>query len=111
MFKFKAGDYVEGISNNYGITDKKMYMAQVIEINEKNNEMRIRILKHEKQNFINDEYWVGNSCEDFKLVCKFEQAEEIENNNVYSRINEILDYLGVNEIQFNNITITRKKGE
>ena len=64
--KFKVGDEIKGISNNYGITNKDMKRGKVIGI-PSNGKINIEVLEHI------DSYWIGETFtflgdEDFELV-------------------------------------------
>ena len=48
--KFKVGDKIRGISNEYGITNKDMYLGEVKEVN--TDFIRILVLRHKHSNKI-----------------------------------------------------------
>lgn len=75
MSKFKVGDIVKGINNNYLITDTKMTRATVVEIGVESewwtperwgDIIKIEILDHHTKSHIGGRYIVN--AEDFELV-------------------------------------------
>ncbi len=64
--KFKVGDKIKGLKNDYGITDENMYLARVEETN--GNSMKIVVLEHECPSCIGWIFTVYNSEDKFKLV-------------------------------------------
>lgn len=64
--KFKVGDIIKGLKNDYGITDENMYLARVEETN--GNSMKIVVLEHECPSCIGGIFTVYNSEDKFKLV-------------------------------------------
>ena len=65
MAKFKVGDTVRGITENYGITDTKMTAAKVIRVYDRYIE--VKILEHENFKEIGHTYSALYE-EDFELV-------------------------------------------
>lgn len=64
--KFKVGNKIKGLKNDYGITDENMYLARVEETN--GNSMKIVVLEHECPSCIGGIFNVSNSEDKFKLV-------------------------------------------
>lgn len=68
MVNFQIGDKVRGITTKYGYTDKRMTLAEVIDIKEYERKIRIKVIKHEKNQAIGNSFWV--SAVDFELVAE-----------------------------------------
>lgn len=66
MARFKVGDIVRGIADNYGVTNTKMTAAEVTRIFD-GNFIEVKILKHEEKYEIGRTY-DGLREEDFELV-------------------------------------------
>lgn len=65
MNKFKVGDFIKGLPNEYAITNEKMRLAEVLRVN--NKEMNIQILSHKNREEEGCTYNVINSADYFKL--------------------------------------------
>ena len=97
--KFKVGDKIKGLKNDYGITDENMYLARVEETS--GNSMKIVVLEHECPSCIGGIFDVSNSEDEFKLVKRkngkffkklpnnFTGTLEVENGFIVEK--EILD--------------------
>ena len=64
--KFKVGDKVKGISNEYNITNKDMYLGEIKEANE--DSIRILVLKHKNSMVIGETYYALNPEGNFEIV-------------------------------------------
>lgn len=65
---FKVGDKIRGLKNNhYDITNEEMELAEVININKRTGEMRIKILKHKSWKG-SPTFTVDNSSKKFELI-------------------------------------------
>ena len=73
--KFEVGDLVKGISWMYGITNERMTLAEVLEVDDVFNSMRIKILEHKFEKNIGKKFWVANSTKHFKLVEKKQDSK------------------------------------
>lgn len=70
--KFKVGDKIRGISDNYKIANKAMTLASVLEVIKipvkKYEHMDIKIIEHTDKTKIGLTYWVYNLDTEFELV-------------------------------------------
>jgi hypothetical protein len=74
---FKTGDRITGLAcNGYSITNEDMYEAEVIEASDYNDEMKIKIIRHELSSKIGRIERVSNSAKRFKKL--FNEAEAAE---------------------------------
>lgn len=97
--KFKVGDKIRGISNEYGITNKDMYLGEVKEVNK--DFIRILVLRHKHSNEIGSIYTAYFPKGEFeilkskkrkffkKLPNDFTGTLEVENGYIVEK--EILD--------------------
>lgn len=64
--KFKVGDKVKGLSDNYGITNTDMYLGKVKYVTE--NGIGILVLKHKNPGFERDTYFAFRPEGKFEIV-------------------------------------------
>lgn len=64
--KFKVGDKIKGLKNDYGITNENMHLARVEDTN--GDSMRILVLEHLHPEYVGEIFSVRNSAYGFKLV-------------------------------------------
>lgn len=64
--KFKVGDKVKGISYEYNITNKDMYLGEIIGICTKTVE--IKVLKHKNRLYVGKKYYAPNPEGKFEIV-------------------------------------------
>ncbi len=66
---FEVGDKIKGKKNNdYGITNEQMTLAVVIEVDDADGDMNIKILEHNDKDQNGKEFWVKNTTDYFELV-------------------------------------------
>lgn len=64
--KFKVGDKIKGISDKYNITNKDMYLGEIIGISTKTVE--IKVLKHKNRLYVGQKYYALNPEGKFEIV-------------------------------------------
>ena len=64
--KFKVGDKIRGISDEYNITNKDMYLGEVKKVEE--DCIRILVLEHKNSNVIGETYCAFNPEGNFEIV-------------------------------------------
>lgn len=64
--KFKVGDKIKGISDEYNITNKDMYLGEIKEVNE--DCIRILVLEHKNSMLIGVTYYAFNPEGNFEIV-------------------------------------------
>lgn len=64
--KFKVGDKIRGISDEYNITNKDMYLGEVKKVEEYC--IKILVLKHKNLNVIGETYYAFNPEGNFEIV-------------------------------------------
>lgn len=64
--KFKVGDRIRGINDRYSITNKDMYLGEVI--NKQTDEIGIKILEHKNNIWAGETFYGKNSDTYFEIV-------------------------------------------
>lgn len=63
---FKVGDYVKGLSDEYGVTNKGMLLGVVTAVYEDIDDIEVQVLRHVEEEWIGKAYPVAS--EDFCKV-------------------------------------------
>lgn len=79
--KFKVGDKIRGISDYYFITNKDMYLGEVIEVSKYS--IDIKVLKHK------DSRYVGKECFAIDPVGNFKIVENLTISQLQSEIDKL----------------------
>lgn len=86
--KFKVGDKIKGISDNYGITNKDMYLGEIKEVDE--DSILILVLKHKNSMLIGITYYAFNPEGKFEIV-------ESKNRKFFKKLPN--DFTGTLEVE------------
>lgn len=110
--KFKVGDKIRGISDNYKIVNKDMTLAEVVEVSERPDKkyglMDIKVIEHTDKTKIGLVYIAYNFDTDFELVEeeKMDKIEELE-----TKIKELSDEIEKLKAEKENEPWKPKDGE
>ena len=86
--KFKVGDKIKGISYEYNITNKDMYLGEIIGISTKTVE--IKVLKHKNRLYVGKKYYALNPEGKFEIV-------ESKNRKFFKKLPN--DFTGTLEVE------------
>ncbi|MGX7075367.1 hypothetical protein [Globicatella sanguinis] len=89
--KFKVGDKIRGISDNYLYTDKNMALGEVMSV--EHFGIKIKILEHTNKSQIGKIHWVITPEEHFELVEKNEMSTLETLEKKYKEIGEEIERL------------------
>lgn len=64
--KFKVGDKVKGISNDYFITNRDMYLGEIKSVCD--NYIKILVLKHKNPKYTGETYYAAAPTDKFEIV-------------------------------------------
>ena len=67
---FKVGDYVKGLSDEYGVTNKEMLLGVVTVVYEDIDEIEVKVLRHVEEEWIGRAYPVES-----KHFCKVNERK------------------------------------
>ena len=96
--KFKVGDKVKGISNEYNITNKDMYLGEIKEVDE--DSILILVLKHKNSMLIGTTYYA------FNPEGKFEIVDNLTISQLQSEIDKLSDKV---QKEYSNVISNRDK--
>jgi hypothetical protein len=96
--KFKVGDKVKGISNEYLITNKDMYLGEIIDIS--TNTVKIKILEHKNS------FCVGNEYDAINPDGRFEIVENLTISQLQSEIDKLSNKV---QEEYSNVISNRDK--
>lgn len=96
--KFKVGDKVKGISNEYLITNKDMYLGEIIDIS--TNTVKIKILEHKNS------FCVGNEYDAINPDGRFEIVENLTISQLQSEIDKLSNKV---QEEYSNVISNRNK--
>lgn len=96
--KFKVGDKVKGISNEHLITNKDMYLGEIIDIS--TNTVKIKILEHKNI------FCVGNEYDAINPDGRFEIVENLTISQLQSEIDKLSNKV---QEEYSNVISNRDK--
>lgn len=64
--KFKVGDKIKGINDKYFVTNKNMYLGEVIDV--AIDEIEIKVLKHKNSYYVGNVYFAVDPDGNFEIV-------------------------------------------